>query len=284
MLKEYEPETLKRVQNAELSILKDFDRVCNQHGIRYFLVAGSLLGAIRHKGFIPWDDDLDIGMTRENYEKFTKIVSKELGDDYILATPEKHSGYCGAVIKLMRRNTKFIPAFSVEMKCDLGIYIDIFVWDNFCDKRIGAWLQVKEARVLSQLIFLCGSSKPEIPYRGILKISMKSICKLMHFVFGKIPNIEKKFYKCFEMVSKRENHRETKYITCFQMQNPYKNICKKQDLIPYLRKPFENFSVSVSNNYEENLILYFGSDYMSLPPKEMRINHCAEIIDFGNIY
>lgn len=122
MFRMYDPETLKSVQKAEAGILKDFDRVCEKYGIHYFLDGGTLLGAVRHQGFIPWDDDLDVGMTRENYERFKQIMPQELGADYVLTTPATHEGYCSAVIKLMKKGTKFVPQFSVEMKCWLGIY------------------------------------------------------------------------------------------------------------------------------------------------------------------
>lgn len=284
MKKVYDAETLKRLKKAELNILKDFDNICKKYEIHYFLVGGSLLGAIRHGGFIPWDDDIDVGMTREEYNKFFKVMPKELGKDYILATPTNYSGYCGAIIKLMRKNTKFIPEFCTEMKCDLGIHIDIFVWDNLCDKRAGAWFQIKAARILSQLIFLCGSSKPEIPGKGIQKFILQNICRMMHFVLNRIPDSEKKLYRCFEKVSKKENNKTTKYITSFQTHDPYKHTYHKQDLIPYTQKNFEGFNASVQNNYKENLYRCFGSNYMSLPPKELRVNHCAEVIDFGDIY
>lgn len=284
MRKTYDTEILKRLQQAELSILKDFDRVCRQHKIHYFLCGGSLLGAIRHKGFIPWDDDIDVGMTREDYDNFAEIITKELGRNYILSTPEKYSGYCGTVIKLMRKNTKFIPEFSAEMECTLGIHIDIFVWDNLCDRKLGAWVQIKTSRILSRLIFLCGSSKPEIPGKGIMKFILQGICKIIHLILKIIPNSEKKLYKCFEQISKLENHKNTRYITSFQTQNPYKHIFHKQDLSPYRRKPFQGFSASVQNNYRKYLYRCFGSDYMILPPTEQRVNHCAEVIEFGDIY
>ena len=284
MRKEYDLEILKRLQKAELSILMDFDKVCEQYGIHYFLYGGSLLGAIRHKGFIPWDDDMDIGMTREDYDRFVKIMPKELGKEYILATPMSHSNYCSTVIKLMRKDTKFIPGFSTEMKCELGIHIDIFVWDNLCDKKLGALIQIKIARVLSQLIFLCGSSRPIIPYKGIIKIILKHICKLIHIILIIIPESEKKLYKFFEWMSKKENSKNTKYIISFQSQNPHRCIYQKRKLSPYIKKSFEEYSAYVPNNYKANLRACFGADFMKLPPEEKRINHCAEVIDFGEIY
>lgn len=283
MQKQYDPQILKRLQNAELSILKDFDKVCAKYGINYFLIGGSLIGLVRHKGFIPWDDDLDIGMLREEYERFLKIMPKELTKDYILASPETHPGYCSAVIKLMRKGTKFVPSFSTEMQCELGIHIDIFIWDNLCDNKFGAWIQIKKSRILSQLIFLCGSSKPNIGYEKKLRILLQFVCKALHFFLNKIPNSVNILFKYFEKNSQKYNKIDTKHIVCFQDTKILNTKYTKDALIPYSRKTFEGFLAPVADNYKEELQMYYG-DYMKLPPIEDRVNHCAEQMDFGDIY
>ena len=81
---EYDPETLKHLQDVYLMMLKDFIKVCDENQIEYYLDGGSALGAVRHQGFIPWDDDIDIGMTRDNYNKFLALAGKELGVEYFL--------------------------------------------------------------------------------------------------------------------------------------------------------------------------------------------------------
>lgn len=284
MLKQYDPDVLKRLQKAELNILKDFDKVCSRHGIHYFLIGGSLLGAIRHNGFIPWDDDLDIGMTRKDYDKFLKIMPKEMGNQYILATPLRHDGYCSAVVKLMRKGTKFVPDFAVEMKCELGIHIDIFIWDNLCSTRFGAWRQIKEARILSQLIFLCGSSRPNIEYGAVVRFILLRICGLIHWLFCKSPDMEKRLYKRFEKVCKRANQKDTKFMTTFASIIPYRDICKKEWISKeaYTRKQFAGFDAMVQKECKKYIKRVFGENYMELPPVEERYNHCAGIIDFGD--
>lgn len=283
MLREYDSNTLKRVQKAELDILKTFDKTCQKYEINYFLDWGSLIGAARHKGFIPWDDDLDVSMTRKDYERFKMIYATELGEDYILATPIHHSGYCGVVIKLMRRNTKFVPEFSKEMKCELGIHIDIFVWDNLCDSKLGMSAQIIGTRILSYLIFLCGSSNPVIPCRGGLKFILLLICKIIHSILSRIPKSEKVLYRCFEKICKMANRKSTRCIATFQSPNILKYAFDKNKLEPYRRIQFEGYPISVANNYKEHLRQSYG-DYMKLPPLNQRENHCADEIDFGDVY
>lgn len=283
MQKEYNPKVLRRLQMAELNILKDFDRVCEKNGIQYFLDWGCLIGAVRHKGFIPWDDDLDISMTRSEYDKFKKVYMTEMSEKYILATPTLYEGYCSVVTKLMRKNTKFVPDFSKEMNCDLGIHIDIFVWDNLSDSKIGSTLQIIGTRIVSYLIFLCGSSSPEISGKGVKRVVLYKICKIVHIILCQIPNSQKGLYKCFEYISTSRKSKKTRYMVTFQTPDILKYALKTGSLEPFGKIEFENFSVPVPNNYKEHLEQSYG-DYMQLPPKDKRVNHCADVIDFGEIY
>ena len=92
-MREYDEETLKRVQQTELGILKDFMALCDKHGLTYFGIAGTGIGAIRHKGFIPWDDDIDIALPRKDYEIFLKLARKYLSDRYIVLNCETNENY-----------------------------------------------------------------------------------------------------------------------------------------------------------------------------------------------
>ena len=126
----YEPEVLKRLQQTELEILKDFASVCDKYKLPYFVVYGTAIGAVRHHGFIPWDDDTDVAMLRKDYDRFLEVVDQELGDKYKILTPEIDKNYAGSVTHLQRKGTKFVPEFSKDLKCDMCIDLDIFPLDH----------------------------------------------------------------------------------------------------------------------------------------------------------
>ena len=98
-----EKSVLRRLQQTEFEILKEFDRICKKHNIQYFLDSGTALGAARHKGFIPWDDDIDVGMLRSDYEHFLEICPKELEQKYFLQTIETDPG-CPCLFAKIRKN------------------------------------------------------------------------------------------------------------------------------------------------------------------------------------
>ena len=102
----YEPEILDKLHSVHLQILRDFIQVCKKYNLNYFVVYGTAIGAVRHSGFIPWDDDVDVAMLREDYEKFIKVFSKELGGQYNLLTPERDGRYGCTVTHLQRKGTK----------------------------------------------------------------------------------------------------------------------------------------------------------------------------------
>ena len=107
--KEYDKETLDKLHQVEMEILDDFVKVCEKHKLRYFLTGGTMLGAVRHSGFIPWDDDVDIGMPREDYDKFIEIGEKALGDKYQLECFEHNKNRKVLIFFIIRTFEKSEP-------------------------------------------------------------------------------------------------------------------------------------------------------------------------------
>ena len=133
--------TVRMVQKKIYEMMKDIDKLCEKNNIDYFLTDGTCLGAVRHKGFIPWDDDLDIGMSRSDYIKFIKALEKDLPDKYVYHCYEKIKKYIVTwpAMKIRLKNT-YIKERNVLLKnkckdCD-GIFIDVFIYDSVSNYKI----------------------------------------------------------------------------------------------------------------------------------------------------
>ena len=124
---------LRKLQLTELELLIEFDRVCRKNHIRYTLTGGTLLGAVRHGGFIPWDDDADVSMLRVEYEKFRKACETDLGDSYYFQDMKNTHGYRWGYGKLRKRNTLFLREHQEHMPYMQGVFIDIFPLDGVPD-------------------------------------------------------------------------------------------------------------------------------------------------------
>lgn len=280
MMKQYDDKTLKKLQQTEIDMLADIIDICEKYDINYFGIYGTLIGAIRHNGFIPWDDDMDIGMFREDYEKFEKVFDRELGDKYDLMTPLREKGFASTVIKVEKKGTKFVPECSKKMKCKQGIFIDIFIYDKVSSDQKLYQKQAKKTRFLARLIFLAGSPDPEIPLKGITKVAAEIICKSVHYLLKIVPGIHVFLYKKFEKYSTMANGEETDIYVMFQDNEPDKSIAKKSDILPCKQIAFDGVQMSIPQNYDDVLRKRYG-EYMTLPPVAERVNHAAYILDFG---
>lgn len=126
-------ETLRKVQLVQLEMAKEVKRICEENNIKYFLDGGTLLGAVRHGGFIPWDDDLDIAMMREDYEKFLRIAPEKLSSEYFLQTWKSDKNYPLPFAKLRKLGTVFVERIYKNIDMEHGIWIDIFPYDSYPD-------------------------------------------------------------------------------------------------------------------------------------------------------
>ncbi|MFR5692782.1 MAG: phosphorylcholine transferase LicD [Lachnospiraceae bacterium] len=277
---EYEPETLKRIQKVQLEILEAFIGVCEKYELSYFMLGGTGIGVVRHQGFIPWDDDIDVAMPRTDYDKFLSVVDKEIGEKYKIMTPLIDKNYACNVTHLQKKGTKFVPYVSRKMKCDLCIDIDIFPLDNMPDDKKKRKKQLKKTWFLNKLIFLCGTPQPIIPLTGIKKHVASVICAGTHYVLKLFHISPRYLYKCLLKECKKYNGEQTKYMNAFEVTMSHHAYISKEELFPLQKMPFENLMVNMPKEYDVYLRRLFG-DYMKIPPVEKRVNHCPYILEFG---
>ena len=132
----YDDADLRRIQLVQLDLLKEVDRICKKCGIRYNIIAGTLLGAVRHGGFIPWDDDADVAMLRREYDRFVLACQKELNTDkYYFQDHHVTPGYRWGYGKLRRKDSLFLREHQEHMPYEQGIFIDIFPLDCVPNER-----------------------------------------------------------------------------------------------------------------------------------------------------
>lgn len=259
---------LRHLQLVILSIIKDIDTLCKNNGIEYYLLGGSAIGAIRHKGFIPWDDDLDIIMTHDNYNHFLDICKKQLdGSKYYIQEGLVDWPLNYSKIKL-RGTILEEPEGYISSKGEQGIFVDIFKMDNVSSNRICAYWQYFCAKSL-----LCY----QLSLRTYKSASLKKKI-LMYLAFPLKCNYLRNF---LQKQVERLNCRESEYWGFFYGRTKYKtSILNKRIYGASLRVPFEDTELPVPEYYHEYLTRMFG-DYMQLPPEEQRVGLHLLSVNFG---
>jgi lipopolysaccharide cholinephosphotransferase len=272
---EYDDETLKHLQSLELMILKDFIKICEENDLTYYIYAGSMLGAIRHNGFIPWDDDLDVVMFREDYEKFKRIFIASPNDKYELLTNETEEDYFHTLSKLMLKGTLFEESWVSQVDFHIGINIDIFVLDDLSDSNFKRNYQLKKAFLYNKLLIMSKIKLDDLPF--LTKLITHSGYYILNFLRIKPVTIYK---RCLNFLMKYKNPDAECVFDISATAEEYPQIYKKEDFKEIIKVKFEDIEVNVPKNYDNILKSLYG-DYMQLPPEENRYNHITERLDFG---
>lgn len=144
----------RKLQDTILIIAKEIDKICKENNIDYFMDGGTQLGAIRHRGFIPWDDDFDIGMKRIEYDRFINVCQQSLNKKKFHLETEEDIGYGFAFAKIHLKGTEIIENFSKNANVDHGIFVDIFPYDNIPDSDLKRTLFLAENHILKNLIWV----------------------------------------------------------------------------------------------------------------------------------
>ncbi len=274
-LKKYDDETLKKIHDLELMILKDFIKICDEHNLTYYMYAGSLLGTIRHNGFIPWDDDLDVIMFREDYERFKKIFLSSTNDKYELLTNETEKEYFYLFSKFMLKGTKFEEEWISQLNFRIGINIDIFVLDDLADNKYKRFYQLKKAFLYNRLLLVSKIKLNDLSF--VSKLVSHSLYHILNFC--KITP-HKLNNRCLKFLRKYSNNNSQQVFDISATAEEYPQIFNRNDFKEVKKVQFEDIQVNVPKNYDGILKSLYG-DYMELPPKEKRYNHPIDYIDFG---
>lgn len=260
---------LKEIQNLEYEILKKFVKFCEKYNLKYCLCGGTLLGAIRHQGFIPWDDDIDIMMPRPDFNKFINLlkeknINEEL-KDLELASYELDKNYIYPITKLYDKRTK-IKFNDHIVNYPLGLWIDIFVLDGVPNGQISRKIKFKYQRVLTYLNVM-----------SITKFGIKRKNRVLTygqfllypiFIIARLIG-HKIFVGLLEKNAKTYSFENSKYVAVYTGRALEKEIMPKDEFMNLKKTKFENTEFYIPGNYDYYLTRLYG-DYMKLPPENQR--------------
>jgi len=265
----------KRIQHCEIEILQQIDRICRKYSLRYFAIGGTALGAVRHEGFIPWDDDIDIGMPRKDYEQLLRVLQTELPEGYHIqsfATEPETPFY---FTKIRRDNTLFVEYYLKDYDMHHGIFVDIFPFDHVPQNSKVKKIHEQIGWFLYQL-YLAKSLKTVCSSRFGNKKNRKKIYirKLLHRILIPIP--KKVLFGVLDWWVQLFNKREADEIAHIVRR---RLRVKVENLEPIRYLKFEHTEIAVPNDYDAYLRGQFGN-YETLPPQEKRYGHLPYLVEF----
>lgn len=262
---------LRKLQLIEIEMLKEFIKICDALNLRYYILGGTMLGAVRHKGFIPWDDDIDIGMPRTDYEIFWKKAQELLPEPLFLQHYLTDKDYCANIIKIMNKNTTFIECGNWNHNICHGVFIDVFPLDNYPVTAAGKlWYKVRR-KILAARIGRVFVHEDRNPVKELVKTSLDWIW----------PDVKKAV------------EAKDRLFSSFPYSGMIANYCGmwgEKEVVPAewyaegCELLFEGITVRAPKEYKKWLTQVYG-DYMKLPPEEKRVSHHeTTIIDLERPY
>lgn len=257
---------LRQAQLKMLFMLEVVDRICQKHRLDYWLDAGTLLGAIRHQGFIPWDDDMDIAMPRESYETFLRVAPSEFPTTMWLQTAQTDPGFFNMAtpLKIRDNTSRYIEKHETgDEPYVQGIFIDVFVYDRLSadvkQRKRDKWKAKKLSRFLGGQYSKAALGHHASFYRFIGRFLSKSM-------------LENRLNRIIQ-----DNHQQSSPYLGRGYQCVGSNCMRQEDIYPLRRARFESGEFNIPNRSEEVLSQQYG-DYLTLPPEHQRtLRHCKEL-------
>lgn len=264
-------EDFRRMQLLQLDMVAELDRVCRKHNIQYAIICGTLLGAVRNKGYIPWDDDSDIGMLREEYEKFKKVAHELNQDICYFQDHSTDKEYRWGYGKLRRTGTTFIRVGQEHLKCKTGVFIDLFPMDDIPKSITGQIINDFKSYVVRKLMY------SEV---GKLAPSSNYLQRNIYGLMSRIP-LDKAF-KLLDRLTRKSNNDSDNPVRLLTFKSFGKLYTKHalKDRYGMQKKWFKELEEYDFEGHRffgpadyDGFLKYMYADYMTLPPEEDRNPH-----------
>ena len=261
---------LRKVQMAQLEIAMEFKRVCDENGIRYFLDSGTLLGAVRHQGFIPWDDDMDFGMLAEDYERFLRIAPQKLKPEFFLQTWDSDEGYPFAFAKILKLGTEYVEDVFEHSSKRNELWVDIFPYYPFPEDIRLQRKQKFRIQVYKHILMVQSGMTPWTrpdSIKGKAKVWLMYLPSILGAKVIPRDMAKQRYEKALKMsIGKQSN---AFYIAGTEKYGEW--VIPADGFVADEELMFESVSFRAPKNYKAYLTSVYG-DYMQLPPEDQREN------------
>ena len=256
---------LKEKKKIMIELLEYFDKVCRENDIKYSLIGGSLIGAIRHKGIIPWDDDIDVILSKSEYLKLIQILENMNDSRYKLLTINNCRGYNFPFPKLVDKRTFVVEPMLLNQIKEYGIFIDIFSYSNTSNSEK---IRIKDFKKIKLLNSMMSRTKLDFKNDGFKQNFLRLNKNILSKIIG-----YRNIIKFLNNIYNKYNNVDTDYVVSnWPVYNINKEVQKSKNIIDYTDVEFENMKIMIFKNYDEILRTTFG-DYMQLPPENQRKAH-----------
>lgn len=249
---------LNTLRAIQLDMLREVDRICRRHGIQYFLSGGSMLGAVRHKGYIPWDDDIDVAFLREEYERFKAIAPKELDNKFSYQSYTNKNGYHYFFDRITAKDTYFASKYSDSYEMPKGISVDIFVYDTVPDST--AMQNLHWNRLMNKRLFMNVRWKNEPRGEG----SSRLISRLL------LPVLRRRsmdsFSASYDKATRRYERKRTNTVMPPATDHDHHPSMPREWFTEVVPCTFEGVDTFIPKGYDGFLKLWYGDDYMTMLP------------------
>lgn len=256
---------LKEQKKIMIELLEYFDKVCRENNIKYSLIGGSLIGAIRHKGIIPWDDDIDVILSKNEYLKLIQILEDMNDSRYKLLTINNCRGYNFPFPKLVDKRTFVVEPKLLNQIEEYGIFIDIFSYSNTSDSDKTRKKDFKRIKLLNNMM-----SRTKLNFKD--DGFKKNFLRLNKNILSKIIGY-RNIIKILNNIYNKYNNTDTDYVVSnWPVYDINKEVQESKNITEFIDVEFENMKIMIFKNYDEILKNTFG-DYMQLPPENQRKAH-----------
>lgn len=275
-----DPEVLQGIHRATLKALAELHRVCEELGIRYAVYGGTAIGAVRHGGFIPWDDDADVCVPRADYEKLLTQGPALLAPGFRLLEARHTPGYPQTFAVLGLEGTEFISQAARKRAFRMPIGVDVFPLDVLPDRPGAYRRQALATWMWGRLLFLRGTPSPGVNLPTPLRQGVSAATHTVHWLLRAARMSPRVLQGRWERAARRHEHAPTGVLGDYSTRDPQHWSVREDELFPAELVPFEDIFVRLPRQADQVLRRGYG-DYLQLPPESERVGHQPYHIDFG---